>query len=119
MARCDNLIKNRRLRAPAPEPDDIPPTGTRGFDAKSAVVGRGIVGCRPVLMIGGWTVAAALQPGSFDQVTGTISALAGYAATDRWVMTLALAGVGICHVVTALALRPAAAPAGWRWQQAA
>jgi hypothetical membrane protein len=64
----------------------------------------------PVLMIGGWTVAAALQPGSFDQVTGTISALAGYAATDRWVMTLALAGVGVCHVSTALALRPAAAP---------
>jgi hypothetical membrane protein len=64
----------------------------------------------PMLMIGGWTVAAALQPGSFDQVTGTISALAGYGATDRWVMTLALAGVGICHVSTALALRPAAAP---------
>jgi len=64
----------------------------------------------PVLMIGGWIIAAALQPGSFDQVTGTISALAGYGATDRWVMTLALAGVGICHVGTALALRPAAVP---------
>jgi hypothetical membrane protein len=64
----------------------------------------------PVLMIGGWTVAAALQPGSFDQVTGTISALAGYGATDRWVMTLALAGVGVCHVSTGLALRPAAVP---------
>jgi hypothetical protein len=64
----------------------------------------------PVLMIGGWTVAAALQPGSFDQVTGTISALAGYGATDRWVMTLALLGVGIGHVGTGLALRPAAAP---------
>ena len=64
----------------------------------------------PVLMIGGWTAAAALQPGSFDQVTGTISALAGYGATDRWVMTLALAGVGVCHVGTALALRPAATP---------
>jgi hypothetical membrane protein len=64
----------------------------------------------PVLMIGGWTVAAALQPGSFDQVTGTISALAGYGATDRWVMTLGLAGVGVCHVSTGLALRPAAAP---------
>jgi hypothetical membrane protein len=64
----------------------------------------------PVLMIGGWTVAAALQVHPFDQVTGTISALAGYAATDRWVMTLALAGVGICHVSTGLALRPAAAP---------
>jgi len=64
----------------------------------------------PVLMIGGWTVAAALQPGSFDQVTGTISALAGHGAADRWVMTLALAGVGACHVSTGLALRPAAAP---------
>jgi hypothetical membrane protein len=64
----------------------------------------------PVLMIGGWTVAAALQARPFDQVTGTISALAGYGATDRWVMTLALAGVGICHVSTGLALRPAAAP---------
>ena len=58
----------------------------------------------PVLMIGGWTVAAALQPGSFDQVTGTISALAGYGATDRWVMTLGLAGVGggsVRHTIAA------------------
>ena len=64
----------------------------------------------PVLLVGGWTVAAALQPGSFSQVTGTISALAAYGAADRWVMTAALAGAGACYVVTALALRPAAAP---------
>jgi hypothetical protein len=64
----------------------------------------------PVLLAGGWTVAAALQPGSFDQVTGTISALAARGATDRWVMTLAFLGVGACHVATGLALRPAAAP---------
>jgi hypothetical protein len=64
----------------------------------------------PVLMIGGWTVAAALQPGSFDQVTGTISALAGYGATDRWVMTLGLAGVGAGQVSWGRARRPAAAP---------
>ena len=64
----------------------------------------------PVLLVGGWTVAAALQPGSFDQVTGTISALAARGAADRWVMTLAFLGVGACHVVTGLALRPAAAP---------
>jgi hypothetical protein len=62
-----------------------------------------------VLLVGGWTVAAILQPGSFDQVRQTISALAGYGAADRQVMSLALLGVGGCHVITGLALRPA----GW------
>ena len=62
----------------------------------------------PVLLVGGWTLAAGLQPGSFDSVSGTISSLAGQDAGDRWVMTLALAGTGACHVVTGLALRPAA-----------
>lgn len=62
----------------------------------------------PALLVGGWTIAAALQPGHFDSVTSTISALAGYGATDRWVMTLGLAGLGSCHVCTGLALRPAA-----------
>jgi hypothetical membrane protein len=62
----------------------------------------------PVLLVGGWTLAAGLQPGSFDAVSGTISSLAGQDAADRWVMTLALAGTGACHVVTGLALRPAA-----------
>src|SRR6202142_3812845 len=64
----------------------------------------------PVLLGGGWTLAAGLQPGSFAAVAGTISSLAAVGAADRWVMTLALAGVGACHVVTGLALRPAAAP---------
>src|ERR1700678_4371481 len=62
----------------------------------------------PVLLVGGWTLAARLQPGSFDAVADTISALAAEGAADRWVMTLALAGVGACYVVTGLALRPAA-----------
>ena len=62
----------------------------------------------PVLLVGGWTLAAGLQPGSFDAVSGTISSLAAPGAADRWVMTLALAGTGACHVVTGLALRPAA-----------
>ena len=61
----------------------------------------------PVLLVGGWTLAAGLQPGSFDAVTGTISSLAAEGAADRWVMTLALAGTGACHVITGLALRPA------------
>lgn len=64
----------------------------------------------PVLLIGGWTVAAARQPAGFSSVTDTISALAAQGATDRWLMTSALAGLGICHAVTALGLRPAALP---------
>ena len=63
----------------------------------------------PALLVGGWTLAAGLQPGSFDAVTGTISSLAAQGAADRWVMTLALAGTGACHVITGLALRPASA----------
>ncbi|MCW2632440.1 MAG: integral rane protein [Pseudonocardia sp.] len=64
----------------------------------------------PVLLIGGWTVAAARQPDVFDSTVDTISALAALDATDRAVMTTALVGLGACHVVTALALRPAATP---------
>jgi hypothetical membrane protein len=63
----------------------------------------------PVLLVGGWTLAAGLQPGSFDAVSATISSLAAEGAADRWVMTLALAGTGACHMITGLALRPAAA----------
>src|SRR5271154_1428555 len=63
----------------------------------------------PVLLAGGWTVAARLQPGSFDAVSGTISALAAEGAADRWVMTAAIMGTGACYVLTGLALRPA----GW------
>jgi hypothetical membrane protein len=62
----------------------------------------------PVLLIGGWTIAASLQAGGFDSRSGTISALAALDATDRWVMTVAIAGTGVCHLVTALGLRPAA-----------
>jgi hypothetical membrane protein len=62
----------------------------------------------PVLLIGGWTLAAALQPGGFDPRVRTISDLAALDAADRWVMTLGIAGTGLCHVVTALGLRPAA-----------
>jgi hypothetical membrane protein len=62
----------------------------------------------PVLLIGGWTVAAARQRGGFDPVVETISALAARGATDRWIMTAALAGLGVAHIVTAAALRPAA-----------
>lgn len=63
----------------------------------------------PALLIGGWTVAAARQPDGYDSLTSTISALAGRAATNRWIMTVGLAGLGLAYVLTALGLRPAAA----------
>jgi hypothetical membrane protein len=61
-----------------------------------------------VFLIGGWTLAASLQPPGYDPTVATISALAARGASDRWVMTGALAAVGACHVVSALGLRPAA-----------
>jgi uncharacterized protein DUF998 len=64
----------------------------------------------PVLLVGGWAVAAGLQPRSVNAVASTISALAADGAADRWVMTLVLLVVGVCDVVTGLALRPAAVP---------
>ena len=58
----------------------------------------------PVAMIGGWTVAAALEPG-FDAASGTISALATHQVDQPWVMTLGLAATGVAHLGTATALR--------------
>jgi hypothetical membrane protein len=64
-------------------------------------------GAAPVLLGGGLALAQAHQPGRYNPVRDTISALAAHGATDRWVMTTALAGLGVCHVVTAAGLRPA------------
>ncbi len=61
-------------------------------------------GTAPVVLIGGWTVAASRQPPNYDSMTDTISALAARGATDRWIMTLALLILGMCHVVTASGL---------------
>lgn len=62
------------------------------------------------MLIGGWTVAALLEGPAYDPATQTISVLAAYGAAGFWVMTAALAVLGVCHVLTALGLRPAALP---------
>ncbi|GAA3184327.1 DUF998 domain-containing protein [Streptomyces virens] len=64
--------------------------------------------CAPVLLIAGWTVAALLEGPAYDPVTQTISVLAAYGAAGFWVMTGALLALGVCHVLTAWALRAAA-----------
>jgi hypothetical membrane protein len=63
-------------------------------------------GAAPVLLVGGWTLAEARQPSGYNPVRDTISALAAHGATDRWVMTAGLFGLGACHVITAAGLRP-------------
>ncbi|EGX60044.1 integral membrane protein [Streptomyces zinciresistens K42] len=68
-------------------------------------------GCAPAVLIGGWAIAARLEGPAYDPATETISTLAAYGSSGFWVMTLALAGLGVCHLLTALGLRPAA-PAG-------
>ncbi len=62
----------------------------------------------PVVLIGGWTVAAQLQSQPFDPVRQSVSTLAGEGASDTWVMTLTFIVVAICYLTTAVALRPAA-----------
>lgn len=61
----------------------------------------------PVALIGGWTWAGSVQPRSYDPLRDTISALAADGATDRWIMTVGLAMLGVCHVVTAAGLADA------------
>jgi len=62
----------------------------------------------PVFLIGGWTIAAGLQPQPFDPIRQSVSTLAGAGAADRWVMTVAFVLVAACYMTTAIALRPAA-----------
>ena len=58
----------------------------------------------PVLGVGGWLIADALQPASYSPVRDTVSVMAGYAGTDRWVMTGALFLAGGCYLLTAAGL---------------
>jgi hypothetical membrane protein len=60
----------------------------------------------PVLLGVGVTLGQSRQPPGYNPTRDTISALASYGAADRWVMTSALAGLGVCHVLTAAGLRP-------------
>ncbi len=61
----------------------------------------------PVLLIGGWLLAESRQPAAFDPLRDAISDLAAIGAADREIMTVALAGVGLAHLVTAWGLTEA------------
>src|SRR6266436_3726056 len=65
----------------------------------------------PVLLTGDYLVAGALQPASYSPVRETISAMAGQAGTDRWIMTGGIFLVAGCYLVTAAGLTGARAAA--------
>ncbi|MFF0273585.1 DUF998 domain-containing protein [Streptomyces sp. NPDC004330] len=65
-------------------------------------------GCAPLLLAGGWAVAALLEGPAYDPATDTISVLAAHGAAGSWVMTGAFLALGVCHLLTAWGLRPAA-----------
>ncbi|MGW0611408.1 DUF998 domain-containing protein [Streptomyces sp. NPDC002788] len=64
--------------------------------------------CAPVVLILGWLVAASLHEATYDPAAQTISVLAAPGTSGSWVMTAAFIALGICHLLTAWGLRPAA-----------
>jgi len=65
----------------------------------------------PVVLVGGWLIAGALQPASYSPMRQTMSVLAGHAGTDPWVMTAALLVVGSCQIATGAGLAGVRMPA--------
>ena len=65
----------------------------------------------PVLLTGGYQLAGTLQPASYNPMRETISAMAGQAGTDRWIMTGGMFLVAGCYLVTAAGLNGARASA--------
>ncbi|WP_420712694.1 DUF998 domain-containing protein [Streptomyces sp. SA3_actF] len=64
--------------------------------------------CAPLLLVGAWSAAEALQGPGYDPATTTISVLAAYGAPGYWLMTAALLALGACYMTIAAGLRPAA-----------
>ena len=89
-------MRNLRDEPGVPDVRDVPWWGT----ASSAAA--------PVLLVTGLTAATKLQPPKFDAFNSTVSALASDGAAESWVMTLTFLAVGLCDLLTGLALRAAA-----------
>src|SRR5260370_38785486 len=104
----------RRLPIPAARPVRSSPAA-RAW----AIISAGLA---PILLTGAYLMAGSLQPASYSPVRTTISAMAGQAGTDRWVMTGGIVLTGGCYLVpaagltgvraSARALLPVAGPRG-------
>ena len=61
-------------------------------------------GLAPILLTGAYLIAGIFQPATYSPMRKTISAMAGQAGTDRWVMTGGIVLVAGCYLVTAAGL---------------
>jgi Protein of unknown function (DUF998) len=94
---------------PAPMPPGRPDPLRDGGRVPGWAIGTALL--TPVVLVGGWLVAGALQPPSYSPMRQTVSVLAGDAAADRWVMTAALLLVGSCQIATGAGLTGVGLPA--------
>jgi hypothetical protein len=118
LARPD-LARSRSGRdhvRPGPAPATTEPLRTdrsgllqAGRPVPSWAVGTALLA--PVVLVGGWLVAGALQPASYSPMRQTMSVLAGHSGTDSWVMTTALLLVASCQIATGAGLTGVGAPA--------
>ena len=92
-----------------PLPADRPRLLRAGRPVPGWAVGAALLA--PVVLVGGWLVAGALQPASYSPMRQTMSVLAGHSGTDRWVMTAALLLVGSCQIATGAGLTGVGMPA--------
>jgi hypothetical membrane protein len=89
---------SRGLVAGLPLAARLRPATSRATLSRWAAVSSALT---PLVMIGAWLVAEALQPPSYSPLHSSISGLAALGATDRWIVTSALIVVGACYLVTA------------------
>jgi hypothetical membrane protein len=113
LARPD-LARSRSRRdhvrpGPASAATKPPPANRSGLPVPGWAVGTALLA--PVVLVGGWLIAGALQPATYSPMSQTISVLAGHSGTDRWVMTTALVLVGSCQIATGAGLTAVRLPA--------
>jgi len=89
----------------------LPPLDVHGWPWAARELTRPVDGVRswtvitaalsPLLLTVGWLVAGAFQPLSYSPMRQTVSVMAGYTGTDRWIMTWAMLLTGVCYILTA------------------
>ena len=107
-SRQDHVRPGPASAATGPLPADRPGP-LRAWPVPDWAVGTALLA--PVVLVGGWLMAGALQPASYSPMRQTISVLAGQSGTDRWVMTAALLLVGSCQIATGAGLTAVRMPA--------
>jgi hypothetical protein len=109
LSRRDHVSPGSASATAEPLPADRSGLLRAGPPVPGWVVGTALLA--PVVLVGGWLVAGSLQPASYSPMRETMSVLAGYSGTDRWVMTAALLLVGSCQIATGAGLTAVRMPA--------